>query len=155
MQNTNPSPNPRHTASRYSADFAAPKLVALAKEAARFSYSPYSRFPVGAALLCVDGSVVTGANIENRSFGLTNCAERSALFAAVSQGSTGFLAIAISCPGSKVPVPPCGACRQVLTEFCPPDMPVHYAGKDGKYVTTTIGELLPKDSLHGLRKGKA
>jgi cytidine deaminase len=127
-------------------------LVRLAIEAARFSYSPYSAFPVGAALLCGDGSVVTGANVENRSFGLTNCAERSALFAAVSQGKRGFQAIAVACTSSGVPVPPCGACRQALSELCPPDMPVYYAGRDGRHVATTIGALLPADSLHDLKE---
>jgi cytidine deaminase len=131
------------------------ELVAQARNAARFTYSPYSRFPVGAALLCSDGSVITGANVENRSFGLTNCAERSALFAAVSQGKTTFLAIAVSCPGSDVPVTPCGACRQALSEFCAPDMPVYYAGKEGRYAATTIGELIPNDSLHDLKKTQA
>ncbi|MGA2976085.1 MAG: cytidine deaminase [Spirochaetia bacterium] len=129
------------------------QLIARAFEAARFTYSPYSRFPVGAALLCADGSVVTGTNVENRSFGLTNCAERSALFAAVSMGKRDFTAIAVACPDAEQPVGPCGACRQALSEFCPPDMPVHYAGKNGKPVTTTIGELLPADSLHGLKEG--
>ncbi len=129
----------------------ADELISRAREAARFSYSPYSRFPVGAALLCDDGSVVTGANVENRSFGLSNCAERSALFTAVSQGHRGFRAVAVFCPSADAPVSPCGACRQALSEFCPPDTPVHYAGKNGKYVTTTIGGLIPQDSLHGLK----
>jgi cytidine deaminase len=126
-------------------------LVDRAALAASRSYSPYSRFPVGAALLCGDGTVVTGANVENRSFGLTNCAERSALFAAVSQGKTGFRAIAVSCPASEIPVPPCGACRQVLSELCPADMPVYYAGRDGRFEASTIGALLPADSLHDLK----
>lgn len=126
-------------------------LVARAREAARFSYSPYSGFPVGAALLCTDGTVILGTNVENRSFGLANCAERSALFAAVSQGKTTFAAIAVSCPRSEVPVSPCGACRQALSEFCPPGMPVYFAGNSGEHVETTIGELLPKDSLHDLK----
>jgi cytidine deaminase len=131
---------------------AAPEeLIARARDAARFTYSPYSQFPVGAALLCADGTIVTGANVENRSFGLSNCAERSALFAAVSQGRKDFIAIAVSCPRSDVPVSPCGACRQALSEFCPPDMPVYYAGKDGAYQATTMGELLPRDALHGLK----
>ena len=131
---------------------AAPEeLIARAREAARFTYSPYSQFPVGAALLCADGTVVTGANVENRSFGLSNCAERSALFATVSQGRKDFTALAVICPRSEIPVSPCGACRQALSEFCPPDMPVYYAGKDGKYAATTMGELLPRDALHGLK----
>jgi cytidine deaminase len=127
-------------------------LIERAREAARHTYSPYSGFPVGAALLCSDGVIITGANVENRSFGLTNCAERSALFAAVSQGRKSFAAIAVVCPESDVAVAPCGACRQALSEFCPPDMPVHCAGRDGQVSTTTLGELLPRDSLHGLKK---
>jgi cytidine deaminase len=126
-------------------------LIAQAREAARFSYSPYSGFPVGAALLCADGTVVLGTNVENRSYGLANCAERSALFAAVSRGKKEFTAIAVACPRSDVPVSPCGACRQALSEFCPPEMPVYFAGKDGTHAETTIGGLLPHDALHDLK----
>jgi cytidine deaminase len=126
-------------------------LVARARGAAAFSWSPYSRFPVGAALLCEDGSVVTGTNVENRSYGLTNCAERSALFAAVSQGRRAFRALAVCCTAAREPVPPCGACRQALSEFCPPDMPVYYTGGGDAVVETTIGALLPADSLHDLK----
>lgn len=126
-------------------------LVARARQAASYSWSPYSRFPVGAALLCDDGTIVTGANVENRSFGLTNCAERSALFAAVSQGRRSFRALAVCCPASREPVPPCGACRQALSEFCPPGMPVYYAGAGETVARTTMGELLPADSLHDLK----
>jgi cytidine deaminase len=96
--------------------------------------------------------VVTGTNVENRSYGLTNCAERSALFAAVSDGKRSFQALAVYCAGSQRPVPPCGACRQVLSEFCAPDMPVYYGGTDGTVVRATIGELLPADSLHDLKE---
>jgi cytidine deaminase len=127
--------------------------MARAREAAAFSWSPYSRFPVGAALLCDDGTVVTGTNVENRSFGLTNCAERSALFTAVSRGTRRFRALAVCCPAARQPVPPCGACRQALSEFCPPDMPVYYAGAGGQVVETTMGGLLPADSLHDLAEG--
>ncbi len=126
--------------------------MSLARDAAERSYSPYSLFPVGAALLCADGFVVTGTNVENRSYGLSCCAERSAVFAAVSQGRKEFTAIAISCPKSEVPVSPCGACRQVLGEFCPPDMPVYFGGSSSDYTTSSIGELLPHDSLHNLRR---
>ena len=92
-------------------------LLALAREAMKRSYSPYSNYPVGAALLCADGRVFQGCNIENASFGLTNCAERTAVFKAVSEGAAEFTAIAIA---SKVSAPwPCGACRQVLNEFAP------------------------------------
>ena len=81
------------------------------------SYSPYSHYPVGAALLCADGRVFQGCNIENASFGLTNCAERTAMFKAVSEGATEYTAIAIA---ATVSAPwPCGACRQVLNEFAP------------------------------------
>jgi cytidine deaminase len=127
-------------------------LIARAREAARFSYSPYSEFPVGAALLCADGTIVLGTNVENRSFGLANCAERSALFAAVSQGRREFTAIAVACPRSDVPVSPCGACRQALSELCPPDMPVYFAGNGEAHVETTIAGLLPHDSLHDLKQ---
>jgi len=127
------------------------ELVSRAREAARNSYSPYSHFPVGAALLCSDGTVITGTNVENRSYGLACCAERSALFAAVSQGKREFSAVAVCCPGSDQPVSPCGACRQVLGEFCLPETEVYFAGRDQAYVTSTIGELLPHDSLHDLK----
>jgi cytidine deaminase len=126
------------------------ELLARAAEAARRSYSPYSRFPVGAALLCAGGRVVTGTNVENRSYGLAICAERTAIFTAVAEGLGDFEAIAISCPEADYPVAPCGACRQVLSEFCRADTPVIFAGKDGKAVRTTLGELLPRDSLHEL-----
>ncbi len=128
----------------------AEELLALAAEAAGRTYSPYSRFPVGAALLCADGSVVTGTNVENRSYGLAICAERTAIFTAVARGLRHFEAIAVSCPAADYPVSPCGACRQVLSEFCPPHMPVIFAGRDGKALSTTLGELLPHDSLHDL-----
>ncbi len=127
------------------------ELLSAAREAAKSSYSPYSRFPVGAALLCTDGTVITGTNVENRSYGLACCAERSAVFAAVSRGKREFSAIAVCCPNADAPVSPCGACRQVLGEFCPPDTPVYFAAKKDAYVTVTVGELLPHDSLHDLK----
>lgn len=92
-------------------------LLALAREACKRSYSPYSRYAVGAALLCADGRIFQGCNIENASFGLTNCAERTALFKAVSEGAYEFTTIAIA---AKDSAPwPCGACRQALNEFAP------------------------------------
>ena len=92
-------------------------LLALAREAMKRSYSPYSHYPVGAALLCADGRIFQGCNIENASFGLTNCAERTAIFKAVSEGAEELTAIAIA---STISAPwPCGACRQVLNEFAP------------------------------------
>jgi cytidine deaminase len=127
-------------------------LFALALEASRASYSPYSRFSVGAALLCSDGSVVTGTNVENRSFGLTICAERSALTAAVSAGKRSFSMIAIATPDAEYPVSPCGACRQVLSEFMPPEAPVMFGSSRKDLVVTTIGQLFPYDALHELAK---
>lgn len=127
-------------------------LYEKALEASKKSYSPYSNFPVGAALLMEDGSIITGANIENRSFGLTNCAERSAVFTAMSAGYRRFTAIAIATPASDYPVGPCGACRQVLTEFAPAETPVWFGCSTEKMVKTTLGELYPYDSLHELAK---
>lgn len=92
-------------------------LLSLARSAMKRSYSPYSHYAVGAALLCADGRVFQGCNIENASFGLTNCAERTAMFKAVSEGATEFTTIAIAAE-SSAPWP-CGACRQVLNEFAP------------------------------------
>lgn len=126
-------------------------LLKEAEKAARYSYSPYSHFRVGAALLCADGSVVTGTNIENRSYGLTNCAERSAVFTALSSGRKEFSAIAVVCPDSEDPVSPCGACRQVLSEFAGPDLTVIFKGSSDAVVRTTISKLLPADSLHDLK----
>ena len=92
------------------------KLLSLAREAMKRSYSPYSSYPVGAALLCTDGRIFQGCNIENASFSLTNCAERTAVFKAVSEGATSFDTIAIA---ARTKAWPCGACRQVLNEFAP------------------------------------
>lgn len=128
------------------------RLLEAARAAASGSYSPYSRFRVGAALLCADGTVVTGANVENRSFGLTICAERSAVAAAVSMGKRRFTAVAVSCPDSQDPVPPCGACRQVLSEFAASDTPVLFVGGGDGSREASLGELLPFDSLHDLAR---
>lgn len=125
-------------------------LWTKALAAANASYSPYSRFRVGAALLLADGSVVTGTNVENRSYGLTICAERSAVVAAVSKGQRQFAAIAIATPDADYPVGPCGACRQVLGEFLAADAPVVFGSRAGALVRSTMGELLPLDSLHEL-----
>ena len=126
------------------------ELYDVACSAAKNSYSPYSHFPVGAALLMEDGSIIKGANIENRSFGLTNCAERSAIFTAMSAGYGSFVALVIVTPASDYPVGPCGACRQVLTEFAPGETPVWFGPKWENMVKTTLGELYPYDSLHEL-----
>ena len=133
-------------------------LVTLARAAAENAYAPYSKFRVGAALLAADGRVFTGCNVENRSFGLTVCAERNAVFHAVAQGCRSFTALAVVTPDSDAPVGPCGACRQVLSEFMPPRARVRFgAGDEGaEVVDTSLGELLPFDSLHDLadRGGK-
>jgi cytidine deaminase len=126
------------------------KLFDAALSAAPRAYAPYSRFRVGAAILLDDGSIVTGVNVENRSFGLTNCAERSALFAAVSAGNMKFRAIAIATPDADYPVSPCGACRQVLSEFMAPETPVIFGADFAGAVTSTVGELYPYDALHEL-----
>lgn len=118
-------------------------LIAAAREAAQNAYAPYSRFQVGAALLADDGRIFTGCNVENASYGLTLCAERVALFSAVAAGSRRFVALAVVA-GDKTPAMPCGACRQVLAEFCDDTLPVICATmRGGKPRTTTLGRLLP------------
>ena len=121
-------------------------LVSQAIKQSDMAYSPYSNFNVGAALLCDDGTVFLGCNVENASYGATNCAERSAIFAAVSKGFQKFSAIAIAGhhKGQEIdaPCPPCGICRQVMSEFCDPDFMIYLAKKDG-YVSRTLSELLP------------
>ncbi|MDR1444876.1 MAG: cytidine deaminase [Treponema sp.] len=129
------------------------RLFDLACRAAEAAYAPYSRFRVGAALLGEDGRVFTGCNVENRSFGLTVCAERNAVFQAVAQGCRSFAALAIAAPDSSDPVGPCGACRQVLSEFMGPGAPVRFGVRGIPPVDTTLGELLPFDSLHDLAGG--
>jgi len=129
------------------------RLAAAARAAVESSYSPYSGFRVGAALWCADGTIVTGTNVENRSYGLTICAERAAVASAVSAGRRSFLAVAVATPDSAQPVSPCGACRQVLSEFAPPGTPVLMAGSEAS-LETTLGELLPLDSLHDLKDQK-
>ena len=119
------------------------QLIKLAFEAKENAYCDYSKFPVGACVLCKDGSTFLGANIENASYGLTNCAERSAIFAAYSNGygKDEIEAIAIVSDGHKLSAP-CGACRQVLNELLKKDTPIYLSnGKDS--ITTTIEELLP------------
>ncbi|MGT2929738.1 cytidine deaminase [Streptococcus dentasini] len=117
-------------------------LVQLAKEASQYSYTPYSHFPVGAALLTKSGQIFQGCNIENASFGLTNCAERTAIFKAISEGYSDFAKIAVY-GYTKEPISPCGACRQVMVEFFDLDCQVTLVAKDGATVEMTVGELLP------------
>ncbi len=126
-------------------------LIERARHAAESAIASYSGFRVGAALLCKDGTIITGFNIENRSFSLTICAERAALFSALVGGQKDFNEIAVVGLDSELPLPPCGACRQVLTEFLPPDTPVHFAGRDSEIKTVLLGELLPHDSLHDFK----
>lgn len=124
------------------------RLIRAAEQAKAGAYVPYSRFRVGAALLCRDGSVYTGCNIENASYSVTNCAERTALFKAVSEGHREFLAIAIV-SDSAGPTPPCGACRQALAEFCGSDFTILMCSSSLNYRQTTLGDLLPfAFSLH-------
>lgn len=125
-------------------------LIETAKSAAEHSYSPYSCFRVGAALLCTDGTVFTGTNVENASYGLTNCAERSAVFSAVSSGYRDYAAIAVYSPDSTEPVPPCGACRQVLSEFVGDDFPVYYGGSDGEIRSARFSKIFPESGLPDL-----
>jgi cytidine deaminase len=127
-------------------------LFEEAQRAATFAYAPYSRFRVGAALLAEDGTVFSGCNVENRSYGLSICAERSALVQGVSRGRRSFIALAIAAPDSPEPVGPCGACRQVLSEFMAPEAAVRFGGSGPARVDTTIGVLYPYDSLHDLAK---
>ncbi|MDR1127134.1 MAG: cytidine deaminase [Treponema sp.] len=119
------------------------ELFEKAREAARFAYAPYSKFRVGAALVADDGSVWTGCNVENCSYGLAICAERNAVFQAVAAGRRLFTAIAIAALDSTAPVAPCGACRQVLSEFMGQDAVVFFGGTSAERVTTTLGHLLP------------
>jgi cytidine deaminase len=128
------------------------ELFALALAASRRSYSPYSRFRVGAALLCADGSVVTGTNVENRSYGLTVCAERNALAAAIGAGKRDFSMIVVATPDAEYPVSPCGACRQVLSEFLSADAAVIFGDSAKDLVVTTVGQLYPHDALHELKE---
>ena len=121
-----------------------PALVAAARAAAAHSYSPYSHYAVGAALLAADGAVFSGCNVENASYGLTNCAERTALFKAVSEGRREFAALAIVGGTARSPALPCGACRQALAEFCAPSMPVAVTPlRRGAPVVRALGDYLP------------
>ena len=123
------------------------ELIRLAMQAAEKAYAPYSGFCVGAALLAKDGQVFTGCNIENAAFSPTCCAERVAVFKAVSQGVREFAALAVF--GRPLEgkarnfTAPCGVCRQVLQEFCSPEFPVIMAKNEREYRTVPLGELLP------------
>jgi cytidine deaminase len=117
------------------------RLVTLAAAARQSAYAPYSRFAVGAAVLTSDGHEFSGANVENASYGLTVCAERVAIFSAVTTGATGIVAVAVS---AEPAVWPCGACLQVLAEFAGPDCSVAIARGDELVDTALLGDLLPR-----------
>lgn len=122
------------------------KLAALAIEAMGRAYAPYSGYKVGAALLCDDGTVYQGCNIENASYTPTVCAERTAFFQAVCDGHRGFTAMAV-CGGRDGVItgvfPPCGVCRQVMREFCQDDFTVYLVGAEGSLEAVTLAQLLP------------
>ena len=122
------------------------ELIAAAKAVAEKAYAPYSNFFVGAALLTKSGKIYTGCNVENSSFSVTNCAERTALFSAVADGEREFSAIAIVGGENgdlSAPCFPCGVCRQALSEFCDRDMSILIVSKD-TYKEYTLGDLLPE-----------
>merc|ERR1712215_20937 len=122
-----------------------PQIQAICHEslkARQNSYSPYSKFKVGASLLCDDGSSVLGCNVENASYGLAICAERTAVVKAVSNGKHDYLAIAISGEAGEKFVGPCGMCRQTMAEFNP-DLPIYLVRPDHEVQVTNLGHLLP------------
>ncbi|TCS83724.1 cytidine deaminase [Tepidibacillus fermentans] len=118
------------------------ELIQFAKEAREKAYVPYSKFQVGAAIRTKNNKIYKGANIENASYGLTNCAERTAIFKAVSEGDRDLEEIAVIAD-TEGPVSPCGACRQVMVEFFAPDAKVYLANLKGEVLETTVKELLP------------
>src|SRR5262245_66511755 len=115
-------------------------LVGEARRVLANAHAPYSRFPVGAALLAESGRVYLAVNVENASYGLSLCAERSAVFAAVAAGERRFQALAVVTDTAE-PTPPCGACRQVLREFVN-DLPIYLAARTGEAVTRRLSDLL-------------
>ena len=118
------------------------ELINLAIEPSKKAYVPYSHFPIGAVLVAKNGQIFTGVNIENASFGLTNCGERTAIFKAVSEGVTDFKELIVY-GETKHPISPCGACRQVMAEFFSKDLKVTLVAKDRSTVVMTVKELLP------------
>ncbi|MED1955034.1 cytidine deaminase [Brevibacillus centrosporus] len=128
------------------------ELMKQAIEARKRAYVPYSQFQVGAALLTEEGKVYLGGNIENAAYSLCNCAERTALFKAYSEGDKQYKALAVAADTPKA-VSPCGACRQVMAELCPPEMPVYLTNLNGDVWETTVSALLPgaftKEDLRG------
>ena len=120
------------------------ELMYCARQVMEHAYVPYSHFSVGCAIQLQDGSIVTGANIENVSFGATNCAERSAIFTAASAGMRPGEVTAIAVVGDTEDfLPPCCICRQVMVEFCDPQTPVYLTRQDGEILETTVAGLAP------------
>jgi cytidine deaminase len=117
-------------------------LIEAAKQARENAHAPYSNFRVGAALRSTSGRIFSGCNVENATYGLTMCAERVAIFKAVSEGERGFSAIAVV-TDTEVLTPPCGACRQLIWEFCG-DIPVSMANLKGKIEVIQMRELFPR-----------
>ena len=117
-------------------------LIQEAIQAREKAYVPYSKFGVGAALLTTDGKVYHGCNIENAAYSMCNCAERTALFKAYSEGDRNFALLAVVADTDR-PCSPCGACRQVISELCPRDMKVVLTNLKGDILETTVEELLP------------
>jgi cytidine deaminase len=132
---TPPAPRRRLTAGDWK------ELVAAARQARLHAYAPFSGYSVGAALRCSDGQIVTGCNVENASYGLTLCAERLAVFKAVSEGIQEFEAVAVVVDSPRL-ASPCGPCRQILWEFCG-DIPVRMENLRGKRITRALSRLLP------------
>jgi len=117
------------------------RLEKAARRAAKFSYSPYSKFAVGAAILTASGKIYTGCNVENASYGLCNCAERTAVFSAAAEGERAIKCVVVYTP-TKTATTPCGACRQVLNEFGPDAMVISICDSEAR-VETTLSQLLP------------
>ena len=143
------------TENRNKSKYNPKQLIEISIEQLKYSYTPYSGFKVGAALLAKNGSVYTGCNIENAAYTPTNCAERTAFFKAVYEGEREFAAIAINGDGDDY-LYPCGVCRQVMAEFCEPDtFRIFVSKKNGEYREYTLGELFPgaftKDDIEKAR----
>ena len=127
------------------------ELFNVALEEAKCAYAPYSHFRVGAALLTEEGDVIKGVNVENRSYGLSNCAERTAIYSAIAMEKKKFVSLALATPDASYPVPPCGACRQVISEFMDENTPIIFGSSKENMRIVTLKELYPLDSLHELR----
>ncbi|HLR15144.1 MAG TPA: cytidine deaminase [Bacillota bacterium] len=117
-------------------------LINRAIESMKHAYAPYSNFPVGAALVTTEGTIYTGINVENVAYGSSCCAERVAIFSAIKEGERDFAGIAVAAR-TKRPVPPCGACRQVMSEFFDEHMPIYLVSETRETFTFTMDELLP------------